>query len=173
MLTFANNSYLFTFKDLKPSKGEDLPQAPAANLYSNKNNNIGTGTESSISRSFIVPEYAPQNINCGIPSVRNSKGRLWNMLRIIGGKTARRGQFPWQVVILNRDKEAFCGGTLISPRWVLTAAHCVRRRHLYVRLGEHNLKIFDGSELEFQIDTYITHPKYDKKTVDNDVALLK
>ena len=29
-------------------------------------------------------------------------------------------QWPWQVAILNRYKEAFCGGTLISPNWVLT-----------------------------------------------------
>jgi len=43
--------------------------------------------------------------------------------RITGGFTAERGQFPWQVgLIINFF--GFCGGSLISDRWVLTAAHC-------------------------------------------------
>lgn len=56
--------------------------------------------------------------------------------------------------------------------WVLTAAHCVRRK-LYVRLGEHNLEVEDGSEIQFRVEFTIKHPKYDKRTVDNDVAMLR
>ncbi|KAL1401299.1 hypothetical protein pipiens_006721 [Culex pipiens pipiens] len=124
-------------------------------------------------RSFLQPEYMPQELNCGLPMVRNKpKKYLYNMLRIIGGKTSKRGQWPWQVAILNRFKEAFCGGTLVAPRWILTAAHCVRKR-LFARLGEHHLQQPDGSEIEFRIDFSIKHPRYDKKTVDNDVALLR
>jgi len=43
--------------------------------------------------------------------------------RITGGYTASRGQFPWQVAIII-DNSNFCGGSLISSLWVLTAAHC-------------------------------------------------
>lgn len=111
------------------------------------------------------------NLQCGIPTRRN-KPHNWSMVKIIGGKIARKGQWPWQVAVLNKYKEAFCGGTLISPYWILTAAHCVRRK-LYVRLGEHNLQTKDNNEIEFRIRIAIKHPAYDRRTVDNDVAMLR
>lgn len=66
----------------------------------------------------MLDNYKAQNIQCGFPSIRN-KNTDFN-LKIIGGKVARRGAWPWQVAILNRYKEAFCGGTLVTPNWVLT-----------------------------------------------------
>lgn len=42
----------------------------------------------------------------------------------------------------------------MSPRWVLTAAHCVRKR-LSVRIGEHNLFIKEGTEIELRVCTVI------------------
>ena len=43
--------------------------------------------------------------------------------RITGGQDAVCGQFPWQAAIII-DNRFFCGGSLISDQWVLTAAHC-------------------------------------------------
>jgi len=43
--------------------------------------------------------------------------------RITNGSPAARGQFPWQVAIII-ELTWFCGGSLISSQWVLTAAHC-------------------------------------------------
>lgn len=80
--------------------------------------------------------------------------------------------FIFQTAILNRHKDAFCGGTLIAPQWVVTAAHCVRKR-LYVRLGEHNLENKEGTEQEYRVVQVFMHPEYDPETVDNDIALLK
>jgi prostatin (serine protease 8) len=46
---------------------------------------------------------------------------------IVGGSPAAEGAWPWQVRLLDRmdNQTGFCGGSLISDQWVLTAAHCV------------------------------------------------
>ena len=41
------------------------------------------------------------------------------------GGNARCGQFPWQVALVI-ENTFFCGGSLISSQWVLTAAHCLK-----------------------------------------------
>ncbi|XP_071440074.1 uncharacterized protein [Hetaerina americana] len=111
---------------------------------------------------------SPGNNHTSVVAVR----RHQQALRIIGGRESTPGRWPWQVAVLNRFKEAFCGGTLVAPHWILTAAHCVRKR-LYVRLGEHDLVEEDGTEAEFRVEEAIIHPDYDADTVDNDVALLR
>ena len=60
----------------------------------------------------------------------------------LGGYPSKRGNWPWQVAILNSWRQPFCGGTIVAPGWVLTAAHCVRKRS-YVRLGEHDIQMND------------------------------
>lgn len=168
---------------------------------SNSNVNSHTNTNDFImnGRGYRGQEYEPMKLKCGIaPALRNNRRNMNNLLKIIGGKASRKGEWPWQVAIFNRYKvlhiflhlnvkskikhlqfiiyfflqEAFCGGTLIAPQWILTAAHCLRKV-LYVRLGEHNLDFEDGSELQFRVLRSYKHPNFDRKTVDSDIALLK
>ena len=49
--------------------------------------------------------------------------------RIVGGKTSRPGEWPWQVLLIRklgrrRNKIEFCGGAILSEHFILTAAHC-------------------------------------------------
>ncbi|CAH0556970.1 unnamed protein product [Brassicogethes aeneus] len=111
------------------------------------------------------PVNRKSKTRCGRP-YKKSK-----MLRIIGGREAQRHKWPWHVAVLNKYLEVFCGGTLIAPRWVLTASHCIRS-FLRVRLNEFDLTADDGRELEMKVSKVFPHPRFNHQTVDNDIALL-
>ncbi|CAL4135487.1 unnamed protein product, partial [Meganyctiphanes norvegica] len=57
-------------------------------------------------------------------------------------------------------------------QWILTAAHCIRKK-LYVRLAEHDIRDYEGRELEIKVQKMFKHPDYDLETIENDIALLK
>jgi secreted trypsin-like serine protease len=46
---------------------------------------------------------------------------------IVGGQPAPEGKYPWQVRLYESmdDRIGFCGGSIIAPQWILTAAHCL------------------------------------------------
>ncbi|NXS40573.1 CTRC protein, partial [Balaeniceps rex] len=60
---------------------------------------------------------------CGQPAVPPLLGG-----RVVGGEDARAHSWPWQGREYTRSGAWYhtCGGTLIAPNWVLTAAHCIR-----------------------------------------------
>lgn len=69
---------------------------------------------------------------------------------IIGGTSARPNRFPYYVALKDANKEVQCGGTLIAPDIVLTAAHCRNSNLMYVDVGKYSKieQVGFGEEIE-------------------------
>ncbi|XP_016404387.1 vitamin K-dependent protein C-like [Sinocyclocheilus rhinocerous] len=93
---------------------------------------------------------------------------------VLGGTVGKKGESPWQALILNHLGNFHCGGVLIDENWVLTAAHCLETSTRFsVRLGDYDLFRIEGTEMTLPVKQPIAHPQYNHFTVDNDIALLR
>ncbi|XP_046880491.1 coagulation factor IXa [Hypomesus transpacificus] len=104
---------------------------------------------------------------------------LFDKTRIVGGYAASPGDIPWQVALVVRSSgQLFCGGSILSELWVITAAHClVEAQHgsYFVRVGEHNVNRKEGSEQDREVAQHVPHPLYDstQSLYNHDIALLR
>ncbi|XP_048000959.1 venom serine protease-like [Leguminivora glycinivorella] len=99
--------------------------------------------------------------------------------RIVGGQETGVNEFPMMAGVIYLDQEKIrCGGTILSPRYIATAAHCVVGRSLNtlaVVVGEHD-KTTDGDSSAtqgFNIERVTVHPQYTSSNYDNDIAILR
>ncbi|XP_070501422.1 uncharacterized protein [Chironomus tepperi] len=103
---------------------------------------------------------------------------------VIGGKYARRGNFPWVAVLSTTSGELFCGGTLVSSRKVVTAAHCIQDKHvkkptlareIIVQLGTYDLaQKVEVGRISHAVQSVNMHPDWNTLTqaFDADIAVL-
>lgn len=94
--------------------------------------------------------------------------------RIIGGNEAELGEFPYHVS-LRDDIGRFCGGAIISNRWVMTAQHCVDSFDIYIDwlnivTGAHHSTI---GGYDYPVDRIVNHPEFNWATLTNDISLLR
>ncbi|XP_063168318.1 trypsin-3-like [Candoia aspera] len=96
--------------------------------------------------------------------------------RIIGGYDCLPHSRPFQAAVVTGSKgnwRIYCGGSLVDPCWVLSAAHCKSNQRVKVCLGKHNLKMVESAEQCVDIADAVPHPEYNRKNIDKDYMLLR
>nr|XP_024216244.1 uncharacterized protein LOC106677624 [Halyomorpha halys] len=121
----------------------------------------------------LLPNQKPQIIKtkeCGIETL------------IVGGNNSMPKEFPHMALIGYGDRpkiEWGCGGSLISPKFVLSAAHCTKPDSLgvatWVRLGEldRSINYDDADPIELRIRRRINHPQYNDRRLYHDISLFE
>lgn len=152
-------------------------------------NNKGVTENHDVDDRFSSTSQNPHLKNCGMQSGDN---------RIFGGVETNLDEYPWMALL--RYQQALggysygCGGALIHPRFVLTAAHCLdpiilkskglKKIHRII-LGEYDIRnktdcfyMKSGKDCadpvrEIEMESYLVHPGYMSGYTNNDIGLIR
>ncbi|KAM7409346.1 hypothetical protein PAMA_001021 [Pampus argenteus] len=109
---------------------------------------------------------------CGTPTYTPS------VSRVVNGVDARPYSWPWQISLQYLSFNGYrhtCGGTLLSPNWVMTAGHCIGSYTYRVVLGEFDLTVEEGYEQIMSVEKIVVHPNWNENCLScgNDIAMIK
>uniref|UniRef100_A0A3B4WSY3 Coagulation factor IX n=1 Tax=Seriola lalandi dorsalis TaxID=1841481 RepID=A0A3B4WSY3_SERLL len=162
----------------KDSDSFNISAASAVDIHSMKSDSSSSinPAEDALSSVTETPTEKKQVLSWGLPTLPTITAEQNTDQRIVGGNEAMPGEIPWQVVLMSHSEslgraESFCGGSLLSELWIITAAHCL----VQILYSEHDLNKEDGPERDHMVAERHIHPryKYQKSQYNHDIALLK
>lgn len=120
-------------------------------------------------------------VSLGVATAFEKCGQKGSGSRIIGGKDAQHGEFPWQISLRYNTGRRFrhiCGGTLISDEWIVSAAHCFGHskdpQRFMIRVGDWHRLSEDGTETDLPVEQIFVHGGWNiPRRLHNDIALVK
>ncbi|XP_047663469.1 complement factor I isoform X3 [Tachysurus fulvidraco] len=120
-----------------------------------------------------------ETLQCGIPNMDylnkdEEELRPTRTKRVVGGNEARPTQIQWQVAVQEGDR-IHCGGVYLGGCWVLTAAHCVRKKPQAFRI---KFSLWKKLSIQKTTDSIPVknihmHHEYNPRTYENDIALIQ
>ncbi|CAH4032287.1 phenoloxidase-activating enzyme-like [Pieris brassicae] len=118
---------------------------------------------------------------CGIDSTSGNK--------IFGGEATNIDQYPWLALLQYAREFLLCSGSLISPKLILTAAHCIsgsNRAPLFARLAEYNITSYPTDTVEtdgggfdsstvviIPVENTLAHPDHNRSKRLHDIGFVK
>ncbi|XP_078357588.1 complement C2-like [Oculina patagonica] len=115
---------------------------------------------------------------CGVAGDTQLRNEAEKNFRIVGGREAKPGAWPWQAAVFVKSNFR-CGGALIKENWVVTVAHCfyydgkVEAKDVTVVLGEHERFEEEGTEQNIRAKKLILHPNASLANLGDDLALIR
>ncbi|XP_061569661.1 transmembrane protease serine 7 [Cololabis saira] len=112
---------------------------------------------------------------CGRPSPLKRSGSPIDLQRVVGGVNSVEGEWPWQVS-LHFAGSLYCGASVLSSDWLISAAHCFSKerlsdpRYWTAHLG---MLTQGNSKHMAEIQRIVVHKYYNAYTFDYDIALLQ
>ena len=180
--TFSNRSSFLCGTDANSDRVVPKICCPSAALTANQKPEPETSTPSEPENKYQSHpgfQLIADKASCGKSGVHG---------RIVGGQNAPMGKFPWLVNLgyqqdSKGEKVFKCGGSLIGPRHIVTAAHCVTQLPrgfvlTTIRVGEHDLDKEVDCETcpppqDIAVEEIIFHPSYGSpEAFQNDIAVV-
>uniref|UniRef100_A0ABI7YYK4 Ovochymase 1 n=1 Tax=Felis catus TaxID=9685 RepID=A0ABI7YYK4_FELCA len=139
-------------------------------LLSDSSNQVGS-TSPPQTNLVSSAKLIPYGI-CGIPPF----SLQWLSRRTVVGEEACPHCWPWQVGVRFQGSHQ-CGGAILNPTWILTAAHCVQSKNnpLFwtIVAGDHDRTLKESTEQVRRAKHVVVHEDFDSRSFDSDIALIQ